>query len=632
MSINKRSSRAGKGLMFYLVVFIVLTILASGAHSLDSSAIEPDPVPLTLLLKDTLLSISYGEYNVSKEYIITALNISMESDIAYLHTRLYNELMELVNVMQGIDLNVLNNTANRDYVKRIIYRLYRLRIDLEEYINEYVDKLYGLISDQSIKAYVINETQIALSCFLESIDGLIDELKSIYLHRIANVVYVDVNVMVPEIIIANDTFNIEVKVIGPRSLQTINTSIIIIYGDTYYTTLYRQVIVNSSTSIALKPPTLEDLISRGLLVKEEVPIEIRVEAYGFGYDTIYSGLGISRSKLRYIKPLCEFYIPRTIYPNKSFTISILAHIDYPLNLTIYLNNIDVESIIENTTLFPGNNSIEIPALDLGRGLHKLLFKIEGRGYYHNMIYVVPFRINKVQLDTSISLPQIIIGPPYVIPIHIDTGKEIPFKVTVFIDNEEVISETVYGLSNKVIKVSLPYLLFTWRHHVEILVEPLNPLYESYKFSTEIYSINIPLMLLASIILGYALSTRIISHGFSLPLQSIVKYFRKRSHLVEEIAKSSISTLETKFRSFFKPAVLTSLYYRFIRVMIRHVSPPRYSETLREYYHRISNVFSSSVGELIRRFIALYEKDLYSKHEVDVGEAENIVHKLERNIG
>ena len=236
------------------------------------------------------------------------------------------------------------------------------------------------------------------------------------------------------------------------------------------------------------------------------------------------------------------------------------------------------------------------------------------------------------MDTSISLPQIIIGPPYVIPIHIDISKEIPFKVTVFIDSKEVISETVYVLSNKVIKVSLPYLLFTWRHHVEILVEPLNPLYESYKFSTEVYSINIPLMLLASIILGYALSTRIISYGFSLSLQSIVKYFRKSSHLVEEIAKSSISTLETKFRSFFKPAVLTSLYYRFIRVMIRHVSPPRYSETLREYYHRISNVFSSSVGELIRRFIALYEKDLYSKHEVDVGEAENIVHKLERDIG
>ena len=632
MNINEQNPIARKTLTVYLIIFIVFTILAGGVHSFDSSAIEPDPVPLTLLLRDTLLSISYGEYNVSKEYIIAALNISMEGDIAYLHIRLYNELMELVNVMQGIDLKVLNNTANRDDVRRIIYKLYRLRIDLEEYINEYIDKLYGLISDQSIKAYVINETQIAISRFLEDINGLIDELKSIYLHRIANVVYVDVNVMVPEIIMANDTFNIEVKVIGPRSLQIINTTIIIIYGDTYYITLYRQVIVNSSTSIILKPPTIEDLISRGLLVKEEVPIEIRVEAYGFRYDTIYSGLGISRSKLRYIKPLCEFYIPRNIYSNKSFTIGILAHIDYPLNLTIYLNKIDIESIIENTTLFPRNNSIEIPALDLGRGLHKLLFKIEGKGYYHNMIYAVPFRINKVQLETSISLPQIIIGPPYVIPIHVDIGKEIPFKVTVFIDNKEIISETVYGLSNKVIKVSLPYLLFTWRHHIEILVEPLNPLYESYKFSTEIYSINIPLMFLASIILGYALSTRIVSYGFSISLQSIIKYFRKRSHLVEEIAKSSISTLETKFRSFFKPAVLTSLYYRFIRVMIRHASPPRDSETLREYHHRISNVFSSSVGELIRRFIALYEKDLYSKHEVDVGEAENIVHKLERDIG
>jgi len=153
MNINEQNPIARKTLTVYLIIFIVFTILAGGVHSFDSSAIEPDPVPLTLLLRDTLLSISYGEYNVSKEYIIAALNISMEGDIAYLHIRLYNELMELVNVMQGIDLKVLNNTANRDDVRRIIYKLYRLRIDLEEYINEYIDKLYGLISDQSIKAY-----------------------------------------------------------------------------------------------------------------------------------------------------------------------------------------------------------------------------------------------------------------------------------------------------------------------------------------------------------------------------------------------------------------------------------------------------------------------------------------------
>ena len=632
MNINRQNPIAWKVLTIYSLIFIVLAILAGGVHSFDSSTIEPDPVPLALFLRDTLLYISYGEYNVSKEYITIALNISIEGDIAYLHTRLYNELMELVNIMQSIDLQVLNNTANRDDVKRIIYRLYRLRIDLEGYINEYIEKLYGLLTDQSIKAYVVNETQKAISHFLESINGLIDELKSIYLHRIANVVYIDVNVTVPEIIMANDTFNIEIKVIGPRSLQTINTSIIIIYGDTYYVTLYRQVIVNSSTFISLKPPAVEDLISRGLLVKEEIPVEIRVEAYGFSYSTAYSGFGIARSKLLYVKPLCEFYVPSAIYSNKSFTIGILAHIDYPLNLTIYLNNIDTENIIENVTIFPGNNTIEIPALDLGRGLHKLFFKIEGRGYYYNMIYTVPFLINKVQLKVSISLPQIVMGPPYVIPIHIDIGREIPFRVTVFVDDSKIVSETVYGLSNKVIRVSLPYILFTWRHDIEVLVEPLNPMYESYKFSTEIYSINIPLMIIASIILGYALTTHIVSYGLSLSLQSIVKYFRKSGHIVEEIAKSSISTLETRFKSFFKPAVLVGLYYRFIRVIVKYVSPPRNSETLREYYNRISNVFPSSVRELIRKFIALYEKDLYSKHVVDVSEAENIVYELERGIG
>ncbi len=632
MSISKLNSRVGKGLMGYSAIFIVFAILVSGVCFSDSSIIEPDPVPLALLLRDTLLSISHGEYSTSKEYIITALNISIEDDIAYIHTRLYNELMELVNVMQGIDLMALNNTANRDDIRRIIYRLYRLRIDLEEYINEYIENLYGLINDQTLKTYVVNETQIAVSRFLESIDDLINELKSIYLHRIANVVYVNVDIIVPEIIMANDTFNLEIKIAGPRGIQTINTSITIIYGDTYYVTLYREVIVNSSEFIILKPPSIEDLVSNGLLVKEEVPVEIRVEAYGFGYNAVYRGFGISRSKLQFIKPLCEFFIPETIYPDKSFNVSVFAHIDYPLNSTIYLDKVDLESIIENSTIFPGNNSIEMPALDLNGGLHKLLFKIEGKGYYHEAIYIVPFKINKVPLEASISLPQVIIGPPYTIPIHIDIGKDIPFNVTIFVDNKVITSETVYGLSNKVIKVSLPYQLFTWRHHIEILVEPLDPLHGSYKFSIEVYSINTPLILLASVILGYTLSTHILSYGLSLPLQSITRYFRKGSHLVKEIAKSSISTLETRFKSFFKPAVLTRLYYRFIRIIMKYVSPPRDSETLREYYRRISNAFSIGVRELVGRFITLYEKDLYSKHRIDVGEAENIVQKLERDIG
>lgn len=632
METNKYRQRIRWKSNTQLIMVMIFIILVSNTLLSYSSSIRPDPVPLALFLKDTLLFISYGEYNASKEYISIALNLSLDDNIAYLHKKLYNELMELVNVLEEVDLKKLNDTTKKDYVKNIIYRLYRLRINLEQYLDEYTSKLYGLISDHLIKVYIMNETQKAVFYFLENIDKLIDEIRNIYLHRIAHIVHVNIDISIPQIILANDTFKIDLEINVPSDLRSINTSIIIIYGNKYYITFYKRVLVNYTTSIILKPPSVEDLISKGVVVGEEIPLEIRVKAYEVVHNTIYSGSGIFRSKIHYIKPLCTFHLPPPIYPGSPLHINIIANIDYPLNLTIYLNNIDEESIIGNTTIYPGNNTIEVTKSDLPDGVHRLFFKINGKGYYYSMIYEVPFNVNRISLQAGISLPKMIIGPPYVIPINLDIDRDIPFNITVYINNKRVFSRTINVLSNRLVRVTLPYPLLTWTHHVEVLVEPLNPIYRSYRFSALVYSIDIPLMLIALIIFGYAISTYTPSYGLSISIQSIVKYFRRSRYLVRGIEKSPVIKLETRLKKFFKPATLIELYHRFIHLMLKYVGPPRNSETLREYYHRISIVFSNNMRQLIIKFISLYERDLYSRHKVDRDEAENIVHELEESLG
>lgn len=631
MEINMYRQRMRWKSKTQLIMVMIFIILISNTLLSYSSSTRPDPVPLALFLKDTLLLISYGEYNESKEYISIALNLSLDDNIAYLHKKLYNELMELVNVLEGVDLKKLNDTTKKDYVKNIIYKLYRLRINLEQYLNEYTSKLYGLISDHLIKAYIMNETQKAVFYFLENIDKLINEIRNIYLHRIAHIVHVNIDIFIPQIILANDTFKIDLEINVPSNLRSINTSIIIIYGNKYYTTFYKRVLVNYTTSIILKPPSVEDLISKGIIVGGEIPLEIRVKAYEVVHNTIYSGFGVFKSKIHYIKPLCTFHLPRSIYPGSPLYINIIANIDYPLNLTIYLNNIDKESIIGNTTIYPGNNTIEIPKPDLLDGVHRLFFKINGKGYYYSTIYEVPFNVNRISLQAGISLPKVIIGPPYVIPINLDIDRNIPFNITVYINNKTVFSRTINVLSNRLVRVTLPYPLLTWTHHVEVLIEPLDPIYRSYRFSTLVYSIDIPLMLIALILFGYAISTYTSSYELPISIQSIVKYFRRSRYLVRGIEKSPVIKLETRLKKFFKPATLIELYHRFIHLMLKYVGPPRISETLREYYYRISIVFPDSIRQLIIKFISLYERDLYSRHKVDRDEAENIVHELEESL-
>ena len=614
-----------RAIAILLIPIILISNLTYGERSFQKSF---DPVPIIRVLQDVISAIIYENYEDVEKIINIAMSIDLPKEIKYIHTKLYSEISDFVELMKSINEVTKSNEVSSTKLKVLIYRLYRLRLDLKNHLTEYLNTLSKYFKDQVVGHVVREEVKISISMFLLSIDELIDELTMLYTFGAINVVPLNITITLPQSVKAGDVFDIEIYVEAPSIIKSVNSTIHITYGNVYDVSIHRDLPVNKEINISLRTPTIEDLLKSASIVMNEISIEVKVKVVTVIHNTSYIGTKIARSKLVFEEPLCEFNIPKHIYPNQPLEISVLAHIDYSLNTTIYIDEPTSKNLILSTLLKPGNNTFELTIPNLSTGYHKLIFNIEPKGYYLGTSYSIAFEVVRESLVALIKIPRIIIGPPFTLPIGVDVNSTTPHIIEVFVDGNELIKEKFLNESGIELEASIPITLFVWRYSVVVSINSLDPHYGSREFSTDIYVINTPLLIIALALLSFAMITSATSRYIFAPMQLLIRYLRRTS--ISEryrVRKLSIEII-ARTRILLRSSRLINLYRRFLRIIAPYVGIPHEHETLREFYRRISMKIIS-FRELIYRFIKLYELDLYSKHDVDVKEAEEIVKRLEK---
>lgn len=77
---------------------------------------------------------------------------------------------------------------------------------------------------------------------------------------------------------------------------------------------------------------------------------------------------------------------------------------------------------------------------------------------------------------------------------------------------------------------------------------------------------------------------------------------------------------------FRRTKLGNLYRVFITLISRYRTS-KSSETLREFYTRFDKTVVKPIKSFVKKFLDIYEEDLYSNHDLDVSEAEKIIKRL-----
>ena len=631
MGGNRRYLLSAEVIVYVALVLIVLTMIAHPQYVVVAQKETPlDPAPLLKLLQDTLSLIIGNQYGSASSLCSESLNVSLPSDVSYLHVRLYDKLLKLSKLMEKSGRLVREASAGSPKVKEVIYELYGVKIELEDLISDYVSRLSKYFKDSATRYVMMRYSRKLINELMTKVDNTINNLIKVYLQGSLNITkgkrLLYILISVPDKIDGGKDFIITLTIKALANISEVNTSLTVIFANAIVKGLVTTLPVNESIVITMKAPQAEELMSSGVKLSEELPVKITVVAKGvLGNETIADYVS-ETSTLTYSRPPCTFSIPSIIYPNQSMKIHIISRAEMVLNLTVYIDKLESKYLLLKSLIKPGDNVFIVKLKNLTVGLHKLIFVTEPKGPYLGLTYSATFTVIKSPLTAIVNTQGVIIAPPFTSPLYVYVNIPIPYKLKVYVGNAKVLEHTYTNKSKVTLNLPIPFTLLMWRYEVKVEVQALNPKYGSVVRSLTIYVINLPLLIAAAIASGFAVIASVSSRYVSFSLKSLIHGLRKALIVSGEL-KEAVKPVEAPIPRFRRPRLL-KLYRRFLRIISKYVGLPKRSETLREFYRRLSMRISDRLRKLVGRFLSMYEVDLYSSHEVDVGKAEEVIRRLE----
>lgn len=632
MGGNRRYLLSAEVIVYVVLVLIVLTMIAHPQYVVVAQKETPlDPAPLLKLLQDTLSLIIGNQYGSASSLCSESLNVSLPPDVSYLHVRLYERLLKLSKLMEKSGRLVREASAGSPKVKEVIYELYGVKIELEDLISDYVGRLSKYFKDSATRYVMMRYSRELINELMIKVDNTINNLIKVYLQGGLNITkgkrLLYILISVPDKIEGGKDFNITLTIKALANISEVNTSLTVIFANAIVKDLVTTLPVNESIVITMKAPQAEELMGGGVKLSEELPVKITVVAKGvLGNETIADYVSVT-STLTYSRPPCTFSIPSIIYPNQSMKIHIISRAEMVLNLTVYINKLESKYLLLKSLIKPGDNVFIVKLKNLTVGLHKLIFVTEPKGPYLGLTYSATFTVIKPPLTAIVNTRGVVIAPPFTSPLYVYVNIPIPYKLIVYVGNAKVLEHTYTNKSKVALNLPIPFTLLMWRYEVKVEVQALNPKYGSVVRSLTIYVINLPLLIAAVIASGFAMIASVSSSRYvSFSLKSLIHGLRKALIVSGEL-KEAVKPVEAPIPRFRRPRLL-KLYRRFLRIISKYVGLPKRSETLREFYRRLSMRISDRLRKLVGRFLSMYEVDLYSSHEVDIGKAEEVIRRLE----
>jgi len=585
-----------------------------------------DPAPLLKMLNDALSLITDGRYGEAQQVCMEAEQVVLPSEIAYAHSRLYGRLLELISLIEEAGRVCKHAEPRSPEVKVVLYELCAVKLELENKLPQYVGELSKYFRDPSTKYVMLRSIKGTIASFLSKLSSDINKLIEVYLQGSSGGRVIKVTLSLPEEVLGGSTLRVTVKVTSNVSIiRLANLTVIATFANSVTEVVNETVEVGSQEAVAVAVPSAEALARAGVGLDEELPIKVVAIASALVGGEEFVAYAAANSKLIFTRPRIAVVVPSFVYPNQAVNVTVVARTNATLEARVYLDEVSDDHLILEMSVEPGVNSFLLNFENLSVGYHKLYLVTEPTGPYLSLTHSSAFAVVEHPLVAVAELPELAVAPPFAVVLHVYVDTPVPYEVAVLVGGREVLRSTFVNKSRVSLTVPLPPTPLMWRYEVEVEVRALSPSYGSATKLLATYVVNLPVLTAAVAALGLAMVTPASSRYISISLKSVLSRFRSQR---AELVRSTLQVAEEVTVARFRRPKLLKLYRRFTSLISRYVSPPKRSETLREFLRRLKLRTSDWVQKLAWRFISIYEADLYSHHDVDVREAGEVIRKLE----
>lgn len=593
--------------------------------------IKPDPIPLAKMLQDVVETILYGKYDDALLLCRRALNVSLPTDLLYVHRRLYRSIIKMLNLLtqvNAVNTSIENNT--KLYI--LINELSIASREVIDTMKKYVDKLSPLFVDPTARSLVLEMLLNSAQNLRAKLESIVLKLIQLYLGAYGHEILIQI--YHPSIVYGGETLDIDITLIANNSADYANLTMIIVYGDIRSEVLHRTIPIGRTITISVPTPDAKDIIiatdvKSGIQINCKIFIIAKIMVEG----QILFGHYFSNFTLMYVTPSIKVDAPRYVYLGEDIKIRITASLDEPLSLSVYIDNVLRDNILTTLTVSSDEYVLVIPSSSIPIGHHKLIFVVEPQGRYLAYKYSHTLSVVLRKTMVTISLTPFVISPYAKTIIELYVDPPILYNATIYIDNNIVAKHTLINKSKISIELSFPPSLLLRNYRVSAKISPIDPTYSPSMVEGSVYVLSmesLAVMLVSSSLVLTTFSkirlSRIINDYIIAILRvgkGSMKSFisRKRKILV-----SPISITTTNKYTHRKPR-LFELYKKVIAIVSKYVQPPKDSETLREFYHRLYETYSGYTTALVKAFLELYEQDLYSNHKINIERAIQIVKRI-----
>ena len=268
------------------------------------------------------------------------------------------------------------------------------------------------------------------------------------------------------------------------------------------------------------------------------------------------------------------------------------------------------------TVHPGSNVFTLNTSNLSEGVYTLIFKVEPFGSYLGRVYSKGFVVTSRAL-ISVEGPPIIIGPPFLVTLNIKIDNFEQGNIIVKSGNQVVAEQYVNTTGPVKIQVPLDWVFL--KSNRTLLIEAIPADGERIvQTRVQVPVINIFTILLFSI-LTFSIST-VSAQGIVTSLEGFTVRIRRIQRRGRE------------------PRSYRDILRGLIALLSQYATPPKASETLREYYRRIVDRLSKRLGSgvetvsnLLWRLVLLYEELLYSPRKPDYRAIRRVYDELVRRL-
>jgi len=615
----------------YILAALVITVLIHPITLYASDEYHLDGAILSEAFIDVIESIRAGDLEEARYQINIISNASLPSELSYIHLKTYDRLIEVLDVVSSLD-EVFSTAMPKPSIDLIsilrskALELYTIRIDIEDDLRNYASSLLKYVP-RSESTFYSKRLDSVIDLFLNYLDNmvyrageLIKELERVYGFR-----YAELKVeYIPDIIPAGSNLTIPLSIRWLDKPLENNTVVIgLTIGLIYYREYRFKLGDVNRFKLNITLPDSSELSRYNLISPEGVRV------YGVIYLTSYlnnTEVIAGRSTFNFIvtfyRPSIRFMVPSISYYGEIIRVRAFSSLEHPVNVSIYIDKIPYGSV----TLYPGENTILIPSVNVSKGYHRIEFNVNPYGKYISLTYSASLAVTGRPVKALLTYSGSCIEPFTKFKVY-GSLREYPNEtiyLRVYLGDKLIFMEPIKELFT--VDIPVPYTLFADIQHLKISIGPLDPYYDPYVIEVDVLTVNLIGVLLISFIglagvyIGLSFEREIIFRVLSGGLRELYRGLKRvREHGFKEVL------IEVK------ESIAAKLYWSLVNRFPSIFPKPIPSETLREYYSRASDKLSVGVKDEFKSLTEYVEKDLYSRYRIAKSIIEDLVRRVRDGI-